>query len=60
MFISKRTSVTEENYSNSERELAAIVWAFNRLEFIISGSSIKIETDHQPLISIIKRDSKKL
>jgi len=58
MFVSKKTSDAEENYSNTERELASIVWALNRLEYLISGMTLKVETDHQPLVAIIKGDTK--
>ena len=57
-FVSRRTNEVEEKYSNTERELGAVVWALERLEYFINGNVITIETDHEPLLSIVNGDGK--
>uniref|UniRef100_W8C8G1 RNA-directed DNA polymerase n=1 Tax=Ceratitis capitata TaxID=7213 RepID=W8C8G1_CERCA len=48
--ISRTLSKTEENYATNERELLAIVWAFQKLRHYLYGiKNIHIYTDHQPL-----------
>ena len=41
--------------SNIERELLGVVFGLKRLHHYISGKSITVETDHQPLTSIWKK-----
>lgn len=48
--ISRTLSKAEENYATNERELLAIVWAFQKLRHYLYGiKNIHIFTDHQPL-----------
>uniref|UniRef100_W8BY62 RNA-directed DNA polymerase n=1 Tax=Ceratitis capitata TaxID=7213 RepID=W8BY62_CERCA len=48
--ISRTLSKTEEHYATNERELLAIVWAFQKLRHYLYGvKDIYIYTDHQPL-----------
>lgn len=39
----------ERNYSTTEREALAIVWACDKFRGYIEGSEVKLLTDHQPL-----------
>ena len=48
------TSV-EQNYSTTEKEFLAIVWAFEKFHPYLHGTSIQVETDHQLLVSLIQK-----
>ncbi|GFV92804.1 retrovirus-related Pol polyprotein from transposon 297 [Trichonephila clavipes] len=49
VFLSKKFSKTERNYSTVERELAAISFGLKRLKHYLDGQKFIIETDHNPL-----------
>ena len=53
MFVSKKLGEAEKNYSNTERELASIVWSLERLEYLLCGHRVIVETDHAALIPMI-------
>ena len=55
VYASRALTETEKRYSNIERELLGIVFGLKRLHHYTFGSSITVETDHQPLISIWKK-----
>lgn len=46
---SRLLSCAERNYSTTEREALAIVWACNKFRGYIEGGEVKLLTDHQPL-----------
>ena len=48
-FISRTLNGAEQNYSTSEKELLAIVWATQRLRQYLLGRTFNIQTDHQAL-----------
>lgn len=48
-YASRLLSNAERNYSTTEREALAIVWACNKFRGYIEGGEIKLLTDHQPL-----------
>ena len=54
-FLSKSLTETEENYSNIERELLAILFACERLHKYTFGRMVTIHTDHKPLESVFKK-----
>ena len=49
MYLSRRLSETERNYSNIEREALAIVWATNRARHYLMGKKFQLRSDHRPL-----------
>ena len=55
MYVSRAMTETEQRYSNIERELLAIVFAFKRLNHYTFGRTITVQSDHQPLQSIWKK-----
>ncbi|XP_052756041.1 uncharacterized protein K02A2.6-like [Galleria mellonella] len=55
-YASKALTTTEQRYAQIEKELYACVFACERFyEYIYGRSDVTIETDHKPLISIIKK-----
>lgn len=55
-YASKALTNTEQRYAQIEKELYASVFACERFNAYIFGrSDVTIETDHKPLISIIKK-----
>ena len=55
MFMSRALTETEQRYSNTERELLAIVFVLKRLNHYTFGRTITVQSDHQPLQSIWKK-----
>jgi len=51
----------EVNFAQVEKEMFAIVFVCNKFNYLIYGqSSIKIYSDHQPLVSIMRKDIHKI
>lgn len=48
-YASRLLTAPERNYSTTEREALAIVWAVNRFRGYLEETSVIIVTDHQPL-----------
>ncbi|GFW61173.1 retrovirus-related Pol polyprotein from transposon 297 [Trichonephila clavipes] len=57
VFLSKKFSKAEQNYSTVERELAAIIFGLKRLKHYLDGQKFIIETDHNPLRYLNKMGS---
>ena len=55
MYVSRALTETEQRYSNIKRELLAIVFALERLNYYTFGRTITVQSDHQPLQSIWKK-----
>ena len=55
VYASRALMEIEKRYSNIERELLGVVFGLERLHHYTLGSSITVETDHQPLTSIWKK-----
>jgi len=49
MFASKKLLPREQNYSVSEREALAIIWAVNKFHRFLYGVHFVLESDHRPL-----------
>ncbi|GFS42995.1 retrovirus-related Pol polyprotein from transposon 17.6 [Trichonephila inaurata madagascariensis] len=49
LYLSKKFSRAERNYSTVERELAAIIFGLKMLKHYLEGQRFIIETDHNPL-----------
>ena len=58
--VSRALLSAETRYSNTERELLAIVWALERLEIIIAGRVVTVRTDHAALLPILTGSVKKV
>ena len=52
LYISRRLTAAERNYSCIEREGLAVVWSVFRLSLFLRGRSFTINTDHKPLEGI--------
>ncbi|GFT80889.1 transposon Tf2-6 polyprotein [Trichonephila clavipes] len=48
-YASRLLSSSERNYSTTEREALAIVWALEKLRGYVEGQTIRLSSDHQPL-----------
>lgn len=48
-YASRLLNATERNYSTTEREALAVVWALDKFRGYVEGTKITIQTDHQPL-----------
>ncbi|GFV31575.1 retrovirus-related Pol polyprotein from transposon 17.6 [Trichonephila clavipes] len=57
VFLSKKFSKAERNYSTVERELVAIIFGLKRLKHYLDGQKFIIETDHNPLRYLNKMGS---
>lgn len=53
-FASRQLNCTEKNYSTSEIEMLAIVWAAKHFNAYIYVRHIKFFTDHKPLSTLNK------
>ena len=54
-YASRALTETEIRYSQIEKELLAITFACRKFRDYIYGKEITIETDHEPLITIMKK-----
>ena len=54
-FASRALSDAETRYAQIEKELLAAVFACRKFHDFVYGRQVTIETDHKPLISIVKK-----
>ena len=54
-YASKSLTTSEINYAQIEKEMYAIVFGCTKFHQYIYGRSIRVETDHKPLVSIMKK-----
>uniref|UniRef100_A0A9J8CJP5 ribonuclease H n=1 Tax=Cyprinus carpio carpio TaxID=630221 RepID=A0A9J8CJP5_CYPCA len=55
VYASRTLTQTEVRYAQIEKELLAIVFACTKFNDYIYGKQIHIETDHQPLVTILNK-----
>ena len=55
IFASRSLTSTEQNYSQLEKELLAVVFALQRFDQYVYGRAVIVESDHQPLETISKK-----
>ncbi|KAG6441256.1 hypothetical protein O3G_MSEX001743 [Manduca sexta] len=48
-YASRLLEPAERNYTTTEREALAVVWAVNKFRGYIEGSQVIVKSDHQPL-----------
>jgi transposase InsO family protein len=53
-YASRALTQAETRYAQIEKELLAVVFACTRFRDFVFGKTVTIETDHQPLVSIVK------
>ena len=54
-YASRSLTATEQQYAQIEKEMLAIVFGTERFEQYVYGRRVKVETDHKPLESILKK-----
>ncbi|RXN21973.1 Transposon Ty3-G Gag-Pol poly [Labeo rohita] len=54
-YTSRTLTQTEVHYAQIEKELLAVVFACTKFNDYIYGKQIHIETDHQPLVTILNK-----
>ena len=54
-YASRSLNSAELNYPQIDKELLAIVFGFERFHQYVYGRPITVQTDHRPLLSIIKK-----
>ena len=59
-YRSRALTPTEQNYSKIEREMLAAVWGCEITSNFVYGMHITIQTDHKPLVEIVKKPMHKI
>jgi len=55
-FISRAMTSAEQNYTQIEKELLAIVWSLERFDtHVYLNPQVTVETDHKPLLAINRK-----
>lgn len=59
-YASRSLSDAEKEYAQIEKEFLAIVYATKKFHHYIYGREVKVITDHQPIVSIMKKQIAKI
>ncbi|GFT97221.1 transposon Tf2-6 polyprotein [Nephila pilipes] len=59
-FVSRSLTNSEKNYAQIEKELLAIVFSFEKFHNFVNGRKVAIQSDHKPLMAIVKRPMHKI
>ncbi|GFT56856.1 retrovirus-related Pol polyprotein from transposon opus [Nephila pilipes] len=59
-FVSRSLTNTEKNYAQIEKELLAIVFSFEKYHNFVYGRKVAIQSDHKPLMAIVKKPMQKI
>lgn len=54
-FASRTLTKSEKRYAQIEKELAAIVFSFEKFHYYVYGHQVLVQTDHKPLIPIFSK-----
>lgn len=54
-FVSRALTQTESCCAQIEKELLALVYVCSKFHYYIYGRAVTLETDHQPLITILEK-----
>lgn len=52
-FASRSLTDAEQRYSQTEKEALAVAWAVHRFDQYVRGLNFTVETDHQPLVTLL-------
>lgn len=55
-FASRTLTKSEQRWAQIEKELLAIVFACQRFHYFLYGREFRVESDHKPLETLVKRD----
>ena len=59
--VAKSSTDSQQNYSQIEKKFLAVVFACQRIRYyIVFRAGIKVETDHQPLFGLLKKEAENL
>ncbi len=58
-YASRALTVTEQNYSQIEREALAVYWGINRFNLYLYGGEFVVVTDHKPLLPLFNKPNSK-
>ena len=59
-FASRSLTKAEQKYSIIEKEMLGVCFSLERFHYYVYGRTVEIQTDHKPLISIMKQDFDKV
>ena len=55
-YASRALTDTEQNWPQIDKELLAIVYGFEKFHSYVYGRPVDVQTDHNPLVSIVKKE----
>lgn len=59
-FASRSLTSSEQAYSQIEKEFLAIIFACKKIHYYAYGRTVKVVSDHKPLLSIMKKEIHKV